>query len=426
MFSYTSASPRHRRRGRIVSVFSFAALSAILGSAHAEPLTLEQAVELALQRAPQVAAVQSEVDAARARAESAGRLPDPSLVIGIENLPVNGDEAWSVSRDFMTMRQIGVMQDVPNGAKRTAMRSVAQAEVRASEAQQRETELTVAQATAEAWVGLKTAQDLSRTLETLESELSLEVTSTNASLRAARASTLDALAAHDALLALKDRLVTARAEARIARTQLARWIGPDAEHLETSGTPIFSTLTPDQEQALTTLHSHAALVALDAQLDVARAEVDLARAEKKPDWATGLSYSKRGDAFSDMISLEFRIGLPLFSRTRQDPQIRARRAAVSQLEAERDSDARMHAAEISQMLERWRAARERADLIERERLPLAQERTQAAMASYRSAGASLSEVLASVRQEIEIREQHAMIMRELAASWAFLRYLQSR
>ena len=57
---------------------------------------------------------------AREMAVAAGQLPDPVLRAGVDNLPVNGPDAWSLDRDFMTMRRIGVMQEYVSSAKRAA------------------------------------------------------------------------------------------------------------------------------------------------------------------------------------------------------------------------------------------------------------------------------------------------------------------
>src|SRR5512132_4427994 len=51
-------------------------------------------------------------------AVAAGQLPDPTLKLGIDNLPVEGADAYSLTRDFMTMRRIGVMQEFTRGEKR--------------------------------------------------------------------------------------------------------------------------------------------------------------------------------------------------------------------------------------------------------------------------------------------------------------------
>ena len=81
---------------------------AIPAAVAADPaaLTLEEAVDAALASAPQVAAQAEGAAALHSLTDSAGRLPDPALLIGIDNLPVEGPDAWSTTADFMTMRKI--------------------------------------------------------------------------------------------------------------------------------------------------------------------------------------------------------------------------------------------------------------------------------------------------------------------------------
>lgn len=74
----------------------------------AGPLTLQEALGLAVGRSQQLAANNASITASREMAAAAGELPDPVLKLGIENLPVNGPDRLSLSRDFMTMRRIGV------------------------------------------------------------------------------------------------------------------------------------------------------------------------------------------------------------------------------------------------------------------------------------------------------------------------------
>lgn len=56
-------------------------------------------------------------------------MPDPKLAVDIESPPVTGAEQWSLTRDFMTMRNIGVMQELPNRAKRKAQTDSAEANI---------------------------------------------------------------------------------------------------------------------------------------------------------------------------------------------------------------------------------------------------------------------------------------------------------
>ena len=89
-------------------------------AAVAQPLTLDRALELARARSQAVVAQDAAAAAARELAVAAGQLPDPTLTAGINNLPVNGPDRFSLNDDFMTMRSIGVMQEFTREGKRKA------------------------------------------------------------------------------------------------------------------------------------------------------------------------------------------------------------------------------------------------------------------------------------------------------------------
>jgi outer membrane protein TolC len=386
-------------------------------------LTHEHAVELALANAPVLQAQLAAVDSAQAQSVSAGRLPDPELIVGVENLPITGDDAYSLDRDFMTMRRIGVMQSFPNSRKRSVERERAQAAVDLAEQVSHQTQLEVARSTSQAWFAVHNAESLEAALSDVKAELTLASDAARAALASGRGTAADALAARAAISELDDRLLQARAQTRAARAELTRWIGEPAKET-LNGPPDTTELPFTQEQILSSLHRHASLQTIDRQLAIARSEVDLARAQKRPDWSAELAYAKRGDAFSDMVSLEFRIGLPLFGRNRQDPLIQARHADLTQLEAQREAELRMHAVEVTRELATWEAARERLALYKNERLPLARERVRASRAGYESGVIPLAGLLASVVAEAELHRDYTQLTNELAQAWAFLRYLK--
>ena len=51
---------------------------------------------------------------------SGEQLPDPVATVGVNNLPINGPDAWSLTRDFMTMTSVGVVQEFTRAEKREA------------------------------------------------------------------------------------------------------------------------------------------------------------------------------------------------------------------------------------------------------------------------------------------------------------------
>lgn len=401
------------------------ALLCACGGAHAEPLTYEEAVTLALERAPRIVAQRFVVEGAQASEIAAGRLPDPQLIAGIDNLPANGEEAWSLDRDFMTMQKVGVMQAFPNHRKREAERERAAAAVTLARTQSNELRLETLRAAADAWVVAQTAELTLAKLRELAPDIELQAQAAQAALATARGSAVDALTARSEQSAFADRILDAQREVAAARADLAQWIGEDASR------PLpelrsFDKLPAPREELLASLHRHPTLLTFDAQRTLARTEIDMARADKRPDWSTELTYNRRGDAFSDMVSLEFRVGLPLFSGKRQDPQIAARRAELARLDAEREAELRTHTSEVRNALAVWDAARTRIDLYETERLPLARQRSRAALAGYRAGTADLASVLQSQLAEVELQLSYTQLLRDLARAWVFLRYLDGQ
>jgi len=417
--------PRYSRGGRPAPLLEplLCALLWVTSQAPAAELTLDAAVAQAREQAPQLMSQAAAVDAARARAVAAGRLPDPELTTGVDDLPVTTRDAGSFTRDSMTMRRIGVMQSFPSQSKRSADRQIAQATIAVAQAERARTDLEVARAAAEAWIEVYAATELASNLRALQPELQLQAQAAQARLRGGRTSTVDALAAQGALLDLEDRLLEARREVQTARARLARWIGPTAMTDAIGTAPSFAQLPADPATLRANLHKHGPLLAFDSRLALARSEVERAKADKQPDWSAQLSYGKRAGDLSDMLTVEFRVGLPVFSGTRQEPLIRAKRAELTQVEQERFAELRMHEEELSAALAGWSSARERLDLYRQQRLPLARERTQAALASYQAGGGALTDLMASVVAELELQRGQIEVLRELARQWVFLRYL---
>lgn len=387
-----------------------------------EPLSLEQAVGRALQIAPQVSARTANLEAMQALTVSAGRLPDPELVVGIDNLPVTGADAYSTTSDFMTMRKVGVMQAFPAATKRKLQSERAAAEADVAQAELSGSRLQVARDVAQAWIRRATAEASLNELHALEPEVELQASAARAAVAAGRSSTAEALAAQAAVAQFHTRLLRMQSEARQARFELARWIEADADR-PLAAMPALDELPASPAALLASVHEHGSLLTFESQIAAARLDVDLAKAQRRPDWSAELAFAKRGPEFSDMVSLEFRIGLPLFTKYRQDPQVRARHAELRQLEAEREAELRMHTAEIHQMLTDWEQLGERLNQYEHELLPLARERSRATLASYRAGRGELRFALDAYEQEIEFIIEHAELLNERGRAWAYLRYL---
>jgi cobalt-zinc-cadmium efflux system outer membrane protein len=388
-------------------------------------LPLDEAVAHAVATAPEVTAGAEAAGATRDLAVSAGRLPDPAFIFGIDNVPVEGPDAWSTSADFMTMTNFGLMQEFPGREKRRLERERASAETGVADAELSNTRLLVARETARAWIRSATIESALDALNRLRPDVELGATAARAGVRAGRASTAEALAAESAVVRLETRLLDFAGKARQARVELARWIGDEADR-PLAQPPAFDALPTPAASLEAGVGRHGRILPLEARLAAARTEAELAHSERRPDWSAELVFGKRGPDFDDMASLRFTIDLPLFARNRQDPAIAARKADLRRLEAERISSLRAYTAELTQMLIEWEQTGAQLDQFDRELLPLARERSRIALAAYRAGGADLRLAVDALEDEIDLLVERAELANARGSAWAYLRFLEAR
>ena len=361
------------------------------------------------------------VDAAREMVGPAGELPDPKLKLGVENVPTSGPDSWSLTRDFMTMQRIGVMQEFPREEKRRLRSQRAENDALRNAAVGESTRLAVERETATAWLNRRFAADAQRVIAEQIGEAQLGIISITAAYRAGRASQAELIAAQSMLVELRNRATETAALSRRASIALARYIGADAER-PPGEAPDLARLAFDPAH-LPDPELQADLRVAQAQETLAANDADLARAAKLPDWSAELSYAVRGSPYSNMISLMFSIDLPWSAGSRQDRELAAKLRELDAARAMRDDVKRMRVAEVESMVAEWQSARAQAQRTRDEMLPLAVQRREAALAMYRGGTGALAAVLDARRSELEVRL--AVIQQEQVAAkaWAWLQFV---
>ena len=402
-------------------LLSLVAQSALaIESSSTTKVTLGQAVFRAVERAPMLDARRAQTLAAQQDAHRAAALPDPKLSLGIQDLPVTGAEAFNPSVDNFTMKKIGVTQELPARVKREARQTLADRTIDQATALTAAEELSVKRAAADAWVSLWSAQHEVEALQSLREESSLAIRIARARLRGGAGTAVDALASQAAAIELDNRLQAARTQVESARAMLGRWLGENAD-VATDTSPDFTTLPISEAVLLQSLDRQGPLLPWLAREQMASAQVDLARAEKHPDWGVGVSYGQR-NRFSDLVSVEFSIDLPLFPGNRQDRGIAARQADY---EAMRDAHEDARRAQLQQLqtdLAQWAGLKRRVARDEQQLLPLARDRSRIALAAYRGGG-EMQPWLSARRDEIEVQITHARMTGELGRAWSALAFL---
>ena len=386
------------------------------------PLTLADAQRQAIERSRMLVAQDSAVIASREMAVSAAQLPDPVAKLEINNLPVNGEDRFSVTRDFMTMRSVGVMQELTRAEKREARAERFEREADKSLADKSVTIAAIQRDTAIAWLDRYYAEAMSTVVSEQSRAAAAEIEAAEGAYRAGRGSLADLLSARAASVALDDRASELNRKVRAAKIALARWLG-DAAEAPLAGRPVIDTIRLDPTTLDADINHHPELAVLARKEDVAAAEVRIAQANRKADWSVELMYSQRGPAYSNMISVGVSVPLPWDRNNRQDREVASKLAMLDQARAEREDMLRAHAAELRAMIAEWENDRERSARYERELLPLASERTQATVGAYRGAKASITDVLLARRGEIDVRMQALQLEMDTARLWAQLNFL---
>ena len=416
-------APRARRTPRRLAP-ALALCVAVIGlSVHAqEALSLDQALRLAQQRSRQLVAQDAGAAAAREMAIAAGQLPDPTLKAGINNLPINGADRFSLTRDFMTMRSIGVMQEITREGKRKARAGRFDREAEVAEAGRTVALANLRRDTAMAWLERQYQERMREVLQTQRAEAGLQVEAADAAYRGGRGTQTDAFAARSAVAQIDDRVRQAERQIATAKTKLARWVGDDANQA-LGALPDLAAVRLDASSLETRLAQHPQIALMLRQEAVARAEADVAQSNQRSDWSVELMVSQRGSAYSNMVSLNVSIPLQWDPKNRQDRELAAKLAMLEQMRAQREESTREQLAETRGWLQEWQSNRDRLAHYDSALIPLANERTRAAIAAYRGGSGPLGAVLEARRMEIESRMDRLRLEMETAALWAQLEYL---
>lgn len=389
---------------------------------HAQGLSLEEALRLGEAQSPRLAAQRSAVVATTQQVGRAGELPDPKLRLGIENLPVTGADRFRYDRDFMTMRAVGVMQEFPNSAKREA-RNLRAERARDMESAGLEAQRAMlARDIALAWLDVHYAERSRTALERLVRQFQLQVDTLAAGVARGRQSTADAFMVRGTLEQANDRIIEQDRVIARARIMLAALIGEEAKRA-LSAAPDTSRFAHPRDHLVARLSEHPELRMQEQREALARAEVDVARSSAKSDWSLEVGYGYRRPAFDNMLTVMVSIDLPWQKEQRQDRDIASKVAEVDQARAMRENARRMHEAEVRGWLADFDTAERRIERFERTLLPLARERSAAALAAYQGGRGDLGPVLEAERAVTEAELGLTQALAERGKAWANLNFL---
>ena len=379
-----------------------AQVSRSAGPVHTGPeLTLEQALAHTSGDQPGIAAYEREAQASEQAAIAARSLPDLELMVGIQNFPITGDNAFSPTDDEMTMYMIGIMREQVRRSKREAEAQRILAEALVSRRQAGAQERRIRRAVMIAWIDAVEARSKQRLLEQLIADLRTGRQAIEAGIPTGGSTPALALEAEAEIGLAEARLADAKREEARARAELARWIGPAASLPVPDSIP---DIEPPAAAVGTPLTAHPELLVAQAEQEAAQRGIEVARQERKPDFSWQVSLGLRPE-FGHMLSAQVSIPLQLNRQGRQDRLIaeaRARADAASlRLEDRRRDLQRQYAVAAAD----YQGAEAELARIDREAIPSLEGAFKAAEARYSGGGGTLERPLAIARRYLEVTVQ---------------------
>ena len=401
------------------------AFVSLLADGDAWALGLEEALARA-DAAPEVVAARAGEAASQELLRAAGQLPDPRLVLTVDDLAIEGDSRYRVRE---AKRMVGLMQDFPAAKKRKAERQQAEAGLLADGRMREYVRLAARREAALAWIQLYFLTQKKSLLEKSAAEIRLRQRATTAALAGGNNVDSDADSALESLLdrqMLDDAFDMLNRDIRQARARLRRVVPTEATPEATGELPAWlkNPAVAAHEFTDEFANNAAELNASQARVSMAEAELALAQADKDSDWSVefGVGEDAMGKA---MMMAKVNFSLPVFAGSRQNPRIAAAQKKLEQTEAEHQ----MRWAEFQRQREEGLAEEAALSLrlqrLSTETLPLLTRKIALAEAAYSGGRSSAAALILAREKHLDTRIQIIDLEAERAAVRANLHFLSA-
>lgn len=402
----------------------FAAMAMAQSAAAAEPLTLEQAFARAASSHPDLRLVDASTDILATELDRASQRPPITAGVQIENAPGTGQRE-GVRQAELTLTLASVLE---RGGKLEARQSLAQSRLDAQSVEREARRLDLLAEVARRYLATSAALQ-QRDIAALDVAQRQRATEAARQRLQAGASPESVVLSAQVALAQAE-LAQARADQqwRAARQHLATLWGDKAPQFAiVLGDPLQLPAVQDAAALEELLDRTPELARFASARRVAEARAQLARSASIPDveWQLGLRHLRDGND----AALVAGIAVPLGTRRRAQPEIRAASAELAALQLERDAGALSLYSTLSEALGRYGVARLEVHRLRDEIIPLLGRAEAAAELAWRAGAASYmewaqlqSELISTRRRQLDmaLEAQRALIEIQRLTGQAFI------
>lgn len=386
-------------RGKLCVAVLLAALAATGQAreiASAPPgATVQELLDLARQRNAGLAAMSQETEAAQARVQPAGALPDPALRVELQDI----DRANpNLLPGRVGATKYTLLQSLPLWGKRDLRREIAEAEARQAggrrQALEAELAADIKTAFAQHYQAVRAATLTGELMQLLgDLERVAQVRYANG-----LAPQQDVIKAQTEQTALRGELIALETERHHARARLNTLLNrpahaPLAEPRELRASPMSLDGAALEARFM---QANPVLATQQAQIAAAEAGQRLVEKNRYPDLTVGISPIQRDSGVASWEAM-FEINIPLQRETRRS-QEREATAMAAAARLRFDALASQVGGELQESVAAFEAARAQEKLIANDLLPQAELTFQSALAGYRTGKVDFATLLDAQRQ----------------------------
>ncbi|MFA6034672.1 MAG: TolC family protein [Myxococcota bacterium] len=371
---------------------------------------VDDLVAAALKNSPGVVTLKARLSASRERITSSTALPDPTLGLSALGMGVDRLDPYSYV-------MIDYRQELPYPGKRDARKASAEAETGMRKAELDELKGRLVEQIRVNYARIYAVDSEYRLLQSSGELLDLLKAAASVRYSSGRSE-------QEALIKVQlestrnaERISEVEAERKMAVSMLGRLVAGDS----TISLPIGATLPvvalPQGDTFELALKGASGIALKKAGLRLAQKKAGETRLGTKPDFGVGGGVGV-GAMPMPMVLLKLDMSLPVWSGTKQEPEIRAAELEVQAAKADLKDAENMVRSEVERLLAQWSMDE---SLIERYReasIPQSKAAMDAAIAEYAAGKADFSMVIEDFRSWLEAVTQLARREADRYAVWA--------
>jgi outer membrane protein TolC len=390
------------------------------------PISIESAIEKAQKNDPWLTGNVHKQQAIESMSMAVSSLPDPTISIGLANLPTNG---FDFSQEGMTQAKIGISQMFPRGDTLQIKRQQLKTESEAFPYQRQDREAKVAVIVGNLWLDIYRVQHSIALIEknrTLFEQL-IDVADASYSSGMGKTRQQDIVRAQLELTRLEDRLDRLAQQKSGYEGMLLPWLSdiPDEkfayndEYLNDDFilhdmklstelpkiSPVNSHLVFKDSwlrpsELVKYMANHPSLVAIDKKIKARKSGIKLAQQKYQLAWGVSASYGYRaddamGNSRADLLSVGVTFDLPLFTENKQDKEVNSAISNTEAIKTEKRLLMRKLLASYSSAKGRLLRLKDRQDLYTSKLIPQIHDQAEASLTAYTNDDGDFSEVVRS-------------------------------